>query len=144
MPNPAPTNRQMRPSHTPKATLEQLARNHNETIKKINDLEAHLSLVDFQITQIVGIPQSEGTLCRSTPAHKVTARRTITREIEIHDPKFWRNELGAEFDNLLTEKVTLKAAGFMKASQEVKNKIMEHLVIKSEKVAVIVEPNEAH
>jgi hypothetical protein len=133
----------MTPTANPKAELEQLAKLLLESKGRVTKLRDYMAQLEARITELVGAKE-EGTTTMRSDSYKVTTTGGLTRVIGLHDPAYWRERLGSDFDDLLTEKVTLKTTGFRRASSAVQDLLMEHMVIKPKKVAVKVEPVEAN
>ena len=125
----------------PKVELEQLATLHSQAKARIAAAREYMVQLEERIAKLVGVKEEGSTTMRSA-TYKVTTTGGLNRVLEVQDPAYWRDQLGADFDDLLTEKLTLKTAAFRQASPDIQAKLMEHMVIKPKKVAVKVEAKE--
>lgn len=131
----------MTPTANPKAELEQLAKLLLESKGRVTELRDYMAQLEDRITELVGAKEEGATTMRSA-TYKVTTTGGLNRVLEVQDPAYWRDQLGSDFDDLLTEKLTLKTAAFRQASPDIQAKLMKHMVIKPKKVAVKVEAKE--
>ena len=129
------------PIQDPKAELDQLA-NHLETVKqRIVYQRKTQQKIEERIAALVGVKE-EGTITTRTSTYKISTSCGLTRNLELHDPDFYRAELGDRFDDLISIKLSIKIAEFRRASQEEKAIIMENMIIKPRKTTVKIEPRE--
>lgn len=125
----------------PRAELEQLAHLHSQAKARVAVAKEYMAQLEERISKLVGVKE-EGATSMKSATYKVTTTGGLNRVLEVQDPQFWRDQLGADFDDLLTEKLTIKTAAFRRATPDIQAKLMEHMVIKPKKVAVKIEPKE--
>ena len=137
-----PNDTQTPPIQDPQAELDMLAQQLYMVKLEMKDQRDRQLLIEERIAKLVGVKE-EGTISQKTRDWKISTTGGLTRAIEMHDPEHYRKHLGEErFNDLLSVKLSIRTAEFRRASQEEKNILMEHAVIKPRKVTVKIERKE--
>lgn len=124
-----------------KQELEKLADSIKKIKANIQELRAAQLQAEERVAAIIGVKE-EGTISQKTPTFKVSSVGGLTRNLELHDPNWYKERLGERFEELVSTKLSIKVAEFRRASSEEQAILMENMVIKPKKPTIKVELRE--